>query len=536
MKKLFGFWFPATIILLLLPKDVHFAQNTTTNDLKTRFSFENPGYREMVIARVGAHTITAQEFLSSYAFGPAFTKREKDSRRRYLDFMMYEKLLALDGYAHGLDTSGIARRELAEIEGDLATEELYKDDVLNEVKVSEQEIQKGIQKEGLHVSVRWLYAKTKDESDHQRYLLTSGSAFDSLFSMQLNDSVKSDDRSMETSRFRIELKNPVLSRVIDTLQPGGWSMPIDAPDGYYIVKISDRWTDPIVTETGAAKLRSDIERALAQCKLDSLSDLYVQRMITGQHPIIVRRPFDILHVSIARKVLPKEKFSQWRLVERLHDRWGIAGDSAIAGYDKQELVHLDDYGFTVREFLEWYEAREYNLRLNTSSPEAFFSSLEQLVWQMVRDRLLMKRALSRGLQRRQNVRTQCQWWKDKIVYKLIRGAISDSIQTVDSILEKYYTVRQRDYRSEKGEVISFEKVKDDVRRDYYTAELTKRLLHRILKLKEKYTVEVREKELRSLQVEEENMPSAIDVYVVKKGGTFPRQAFPSIDYEWQTWN
>jgi len=36
-------------------------------------------------------------------------------------------------------------------------------------------------------------------------------------------------------------------------------------------------------------------------------------------------------------------------------------------------------------------------------------------------------------------------------------------------------------------------------------------------------------------VENEPDARAIDTYFAKKGGTFPRPAFPTIDYEWQGW-
>jgi hypothetical protein len=535
VKKPRGFRLIATILFLLLAKEVGLAQNILPNDLRTEFSFEDPRYNNMVIAKVGDRAITAQEFLLSYTFGPAFTKTEKDSKRRYLNFMIYEKLLAMEGYARHIDASDIARQTLAEVEGDLATEELYKDDVRSKVKVTERETQQGMQEDRLHVAVKWLYASSKDESSRQLQMLMNGISFESVFSMQLKDSVKSDDRSMETTRFRIKLRNPVLAQVIDTLHVGTYSMPVQAPDGYYILKVTDTWTNPIMTESDAAKLHSDIERALVQEKSDSLSDFYVQQLMVGQHPTIIRQPFDILHTYLAGKVLAGEKFSQWKLSERLHERWGIVNEVEITPYEQEVLVQLADNKFTVKDFLAWYHAREYNLRLNGSSPEAFFLSLEQAVWQMVRDRLLMQRALSRGLQRRENVRKQCEWWKDKIVYRLVRDALADSIQENDSLLQTYYAGHQHQYRDTTGKVIPFDKAKDDVRRDFYGDESTKRLLHRILKLKEKYPVEVADDKLKSLEVEE-NDPKAIDVYVVKKGGTFPRQAFPSIDYEWQTWN
>src|SRR5512142_2430793 len=78
----------------------------------------HPSYDSVVVAGVGNREITGQEFLLSYEFGPAFPKRGPDAKRRYLDFMINEKLLALDGYAMGLDSVSSAREMLQEIEGD----------------------------------------------------------------------------------------------------------------------------------------------------------------------------------------------------------------------------------------------------------------------------------------------------------------------------------------------------------------------------------------------------------------------------------
>jgi hypothetical protein len=81
----------------------------------------------------------------------------------------------------------------------------------------------------------------------------------------------------------------------------------------------------------------------------------------------------------------------------------------------------------------------------------------------------------------------------------------------------------------------FERVKDQVRKDYYMLELRKNMLHRIIALKRKYPVVVKSDVLMSLPVDVENDPKAIDVYTAKKGGTFPHPAFPVIDFEWATW-
>jgi hypothetical protein len=489
----------------------------------------------VIVAKVGKRPITAQEYLLNYEFGPAFPKREKDARHRYLNFMIYEKLLALDGYERGLGTSAETRLAVAEFEGDLATEELYKDDVRSKVRVPEREIGIGMQRAGIHLTLRWLYAPGKGRADTVQALLRRGVSFDSLFAREAPDSAMRDARSMETTLFKLHQNNPALAAVVDTLSFRSTSLPVAAPDGYYFVEITDRWSNAIMTESEQAKVHSDVERALVEQKSDSLSDDYIRRLMKGRHPVIVRKPFDIIETHLAEIVLGEKKFTDWNLAGRLAQRWGAVDFHDLEPIGKQPLVELSSRNFTVKDFLNWYHAREYNLHLSSSSPQAFFLSLEEIVLRMVRDKLLVERAHRRRLQDREPVKKQVQWWKDKIVYRLVRAGIADSIRWSDSLLRAYYADHRRDYRNAKGDTIAFEEAKDSLLADYYSGELTKRLLHRLLALKGKYGVTINEPELKNLPLEDEFDPRAIDVYTVKKGGTFPRPAFPSIDYEWQAW-
>ena len=116
-----------------------------------------------VVAEVGDIDITAGEFVVNYEFGPAFLKRMQDSKRRYLEVMINEKLLALEGYVRGLDESPEVKRSLLEVEGDLITEELYKEDVLSKVDVSEQELAEAVEKSRETVSVQWLFTESMEQ-------------------------------------------------------------------------------------------------------------------------------------------------------------------------------------------------------------------------------------------------------------------------------------------------------------------------------------------------------------------------------------
>ncbi len=499
------------------------------------YSIENPKYHSMVVARVGSRSITAREFLLSYTFGPAFPKRVQHSKQEYLNYMIYEKLLALDGYKHRIDTTEDARISLAEMEGDLATEELYRQDVLRKVKVGEKAIQRGTSQEGITCSVQWMYARSRASVEAQVEALKKGVSFDSLFRLQFADTaVKPDDRSMEATRFRIGMRNPQLAAVLDTLPAHHVSSPIATADGWYLVRLSGVERSVITTQTQEEKLREDVQRALVQHSADSLSDLYVQRLLKGAHPVIVRRTLDILHVHLAKIMLPAARFDAWGLVRRLIDRWGPVQyenvDPALP------LVEAKGVKLTARDVLRWYRAREENLKFSLTSPEAMYASLEGYIWQMVRDKLLTARALQRGLQHTPRVQEQLGWWKDKIVYNIVKARLADALHPADDTLRTYYRQHLKEFRDTSGTALPFERAKDDVLRAWYAFETTKITLHRILKLKEEYRITVNDDKLNGLYVDTENNPGAIDVYVVKPGGIFPRPAFPTIDYGWQAWN
>jgi hypothetical protein len=570
LRSFAPYWRACALITLLQSALPPLAVAQRTNDLPTTYLLNDSKFSSIILAAVGPWNVTAQEFLLSYEYGPAFPKRERDSKKRYLTYMIYEKLLALDGYERGLQSSPMVQEVLTEVEADLATEELYKDDVLSTVHVSDKEIELGVSKENVHLGLKWIYSPTKESILHQTKLLREGASFDSLFALQLSDSLSMDDRSMQTTRFKLELKNSALATAIDSLTTGMVSRPIHAPDGWYLVKIVEGWTSPILKETENNKLHEDVRRALVQHKSDSLSDQYVHHMLLEQNPVIIRESFDLLQAHLGKKFLSAEKHAAWALEKKLTLQGLNLKPDSVELYRGRVLVMMKDGKFLLGDFLNWYTTRDLYIRLNTKSPRAFFASVEQLVWRMVRDRMLMQRAYQRGLQNRESVVKQTKWWEEKLVYRAAKLEIENSIKQDDVTLHKYYAEHQRDYRNDKGKIRSFEEIKDDVSRgafayevteevkddvsrgafayevteevkdgvsrDAFAYEVTKRLLHQIVQLKRKYKVEINDETLKNLYVDIENRPKAVDVYTVKKGGVFPHTAFPSIDYEWQTWD
>ena len=296
---LISFFFFTTLII---PKD---NKDSVLIDLKTAI---NSKLGNEILAQVGDKKITVREFLTSYEFGPAFPKRIKNSKKHFLDYMINEKLIALNGYARGIEDSIQAKEMLNAIKGDLSTEEMFKDDILKNIKVKKSELDKAFEEKQIDYKIRWLY--TSDENILLNYEsgLIRSTSFDSLFNLQLNDSVFADQRSMDIDRFKLKIRNPEMFVIVDSMKTGEISKPIKANDGWYILKLDDIWKNMAATQSESAEEKADAEEAIKKEKMENESDVYVDNLLKGEKPIIKGNGFAILRSYLGGYELSKEKY------------------------------------------------------------------------------------------------------------------------------------------------------------------------------------------------------------------------------------
>ncbi|RPI66849.1 MAG: peptidyl-prolyl cis-trans isomerase, partial [Ignavibacteriales bacterium] len=277
-----------------------FAQNEKDfSDYDESFTFQ----QDEIVAEVDTLKISADEFFYSYEFGPAFVKKKPGSKSRHLNYMINEKLLALDGYTKGIDTLEQTKDYLAEFISDLATEELFKQDILSDVDIQSSEIDTVINKKRLELEIKWLYSDSEEGIKDYIKSMNSGISFDSLFSAQINDSIFLDERYMKVDRAELEQKNPLLAKIIDSLKAGEVSIPIHVEDGWYIVKLNNAWENMITTATEYEKFNQEAVNVLTKKKMDVLSDKYVNELMSDNQPVIKRNTFNFLRSYLGNYLL-----------------------------------------------------------------------------------------------------------------------------------------------------------------------------------------------------------------------------------------
>ena len=469
-----------------------------------------------IVAEIGSLKITAEEFVYSYEFGPAFPKKKKDSKLTHLNYMINEKLLALEGFETGMMEKDFPGDIYKDIESDLAAEEMFQKEIAPKVVITDSEIEKVIDKKQTEYQLRWLYSNDNIDIANDYKQIIKGGSFDSLFKIQLNETVLLDDRQLTSSLFNIYLKDPVFAQIIDTLNPGIISNPIHTTDGWYIIKI-DNISKPLITnQTEYEKLKSESINAITKSKLDILSDEYVKNLFISENPIIKRDAFNLLRSYLGKFILTPEKYFEWELDHKLDVALSNLGLMRGEEYPGLTLVACVTNNIFLDEFIVWYNIRAQNVKVIKNDLVGFSKSFEDLVWLMVRDKLITNQASQKGYNKSDWVVKQAGWWKDKICYSAYRNELANSI-TLDA------------------EEIKLTDTKNKTQTELLSEKLSKKILYKILELKKKYKITVNEQVLDNIIVSSENDKKAIDMYIVKRGNLIPRAAFPTIDSDWASW-
>ncbi len=468
----------------------------------------------IIVAEVDSIKITAGEFYLSYEYGPAFPKKKSDSKLRYLNYMINEKLLALDGYSRGIDTSIQAVEMLSEFRNDLAAEELFKQDILSKIKIKEGGIDTAISKKNFILEIKWINAETDEKMKSYVNQIKSGISFDSLFSRQFNDTVFHDDRYMKIDRYRLERKNALLAALVDSLKPGEISLPVHTNDGWYIFKLENAVQNLISTESDYEKAKQEAVNSLKKDKMDKLSDQYVNEIMIERNPVIKRNAFNFLRSYMGNLLLSEEKYAEWNLSDKLSAAIENLNNSGQQEYAQAALVEFNNGKFTVTDFITWYRNRSLYINLNKNNLKNFSVSLENLIWRMVRDRFLAGKAAERGFFNSESVLKQTKWWKDKIVSSIVRNEITKSILLENKEVDTGNSGKNSDGIEE---------------------EFTAKLLRKILSLKQNHKIKINKELLSEIEVSVENDPRAVDFYIVKEGTLIPRTPYPTIDYDWIKW-
>ncbi|MGB6648364.1 MAG: peptidylprolyl isomerase [Bacteroidota bacterium] len=485
-----------------------------------------------VVAEVGSQIITVRDLLDSYEFGPAFVRRQNEPLRTHLQFMIYERLLALEGERQGADTTAFVRDRARGLEEDLAVAELYHRRVLSNVSVTEADVDTAMVKARMNLRLRWLYREDRLGAGSAVRELAYGISFDSLYERDRNQEEGAGERSLETTLLMLERDNPEFASRIGSLRSQRVSEPIEGPDGFYIVRLDEVWQNPLMTESEMRDLRVTARKILVETRADAVARAYVRAQMRTANPVMKADGFNILRAHIADRGLSRDTQVRWEIPRTFMTE---AGPMPIASSDEfldRGLVRVGREEISVRDYIRWYDIRQF--QFDRRSPEAFASSVKRSVWKMAQDRLLSNEAYDLGLHRVPEVAHEAGKWRAKLLYLAARADVGRMVQVTDSSVLAAYAGGNGRYRDAEGKILPLEEVEQGLRYQLMFEQENTLLQQRLDRLRKEYAILFHEDVLGPLSASVSRESGAVDVVWYRPGGTFPRVAFPTIDDRWQS--
>jgi parvulin-like peptidyl-prolyl isomerase len=258
----------------------------------SRCSQENYKNDPAVLALVGRQTITREQFIDRIHY---ITKRmnftdNMETRLQVLNGLIEEDLLIAEAGYRGLDSDSASKQEYERIKIQEVLNSFNRKFILSTVTMNDDELKKLYVDFNTKILARHLYAPTKQQADSLYNLLQHGAAFEKLAAENFNDPVLREAGG-SLGYFSVDEMDPAFEEAAFALGIGETSKPVRTINGYSIIRVDDRWTKPIITETEFAQKRPQLEAYWFKRKTVQATQKYVDSLrhnlnITFNEPLV----------------------------------------------------------------------------------------------------------------------------------------------------------------------------------------------------------------------------------------------------------
>jgi peptidyl-prolyl cis-trans isomerase C len=200
------------------------------------------GKQSDLVAVVGDHSITLSEFETGFASRPqtfASYEAEFEGRRTFLADMIDQKLLVIGAYKQGLDESGEIQRLIEQQQGKFLLDQLYKQEIANQVEVSEADLQNWYENMGEEIHARHILVASLEDAQAVRTELDGGADFAAL-AMERSKDPSAAQNAGDLSWFRWGTMVPAFQEVAFGLSENEISEPVQTDFGFHVIQLLGR--------------------------------------------------------------------------------------------------------------------------------------------------------------------------------------------------------------------------------------------------------------------------------------------------------
>ncbi len=389
--------------------------------------------QDTVLAKIGPEEITGKQFKERFELTPQVYKYENNHYSKKEDLLyslIAEKLWSLEASKIGLDTTEIMKTTFKALEDMYVRDALYKIEVMNKIKITDQEIINELKKEYSKLEIKTLYSADSTEIFNSYSKLEKGVLFDSLKTLK-------DEK--ESS---LEVKHGIFQKAIEDslfdLSKGQYTYPIKSDSGWFIFYLENKTETSFTSEDIASKVKS-IKDKLEHEKAAQIGEEFLKNFFKGkQIPVDPELTQNISKkfISIVQERKVKDNIPDTVNVYLKPEDFLKVENEFGPDTLKRIFIKFETNPFTVEDFLRYFAFEGFYSR--EVSPETIEAKLEARIRQVIEDELLSREGYRRGLENLPNVQASINMWKDNYLAQLLKDKFIDSIKVTNEEVHKYY--------------------------------------------------------------------------------------------------
>jgi parvulin-like peptidyl-prolyl isomerase len=386
--------------------------------------------RVAALARVGDEFISEQEFLERFELLPGFGRHKQSQREAAKLELLYsiiaEKLLAQEGAGRDKDSAFAAG--FSEMRKLLARDELYREEIIDKVTVTEAEVQRGIHRAVRQLSLRFLWFGNEADARFVRGRLHRP---EDLARIRLDSTLHA---VRDTATLIWGDADPLMEEGAYALKAGEISPVIFSGGGYYIAALDGVERSAYYMAMAPDVLRERVATTLRRRKERERLDQFVGEALRSKTGYAVPAALRKLAAAVDRAyrdggrdsvafLTPARTAVVWSaLSSAAAETLAVAGEKVWSIGDG--IAHLSGHGFGIRRDALGTILSRVNTELKV----------------LVQQELLAQEALGRGLDTVSGVKSLLAMWRDGMLAAAVKDSLRSGTAVADSEVWAYLAV------------------------------------------------------------------------------------------------
>lgn len=387
---------------------------------------------ERIVARAGEVFVAEREFTERFELLPALYRGGKSrleaSKLELLYSMVAEKLLAQEAIERKLDQDPAFLSAFLELRKLLARDQLYREEVVQGVSVSKEEVGEERRRAEHLAHVAFLFFVRQEDAASVRSRIGSAEEF-TRFGLDSSLAAIRDTATVIWGE-----ADPAIEDAAFTLNPGDVSPVVRAGNGYYILSLLRFLPGTVSTRYTPEVFRERLEARIRLRKENRRTSEVIPGLLKGSSGYSRAAPFRTLAGALMNAVRAESTLTRdtmltltARVVESVRAECG----SALA----DSLVVAGESRWSLGETLERLRAKRFQIGRERIGEIPAVLNGELEYW--TQQELLGQEGIRRGLDRRPEVERRLSMWREALLAGMMKRYAESRVEVNDTEVLRY---------------------------------------------------------------------------------------------------